>query len=263
MNEEDARPSPLRVDRRELLETFAGVVLLSALSATPVWAQGRPADITAWARDLVGLKEDLRTGRIDVLAWQVEVERLNGQVPVHELTTYLDVDALTRGFDYDSNLAEIANPVLPTDLVGDSGMSGWFIRVFAMRRGGAIIPHVHNNMVSAHLVISGGFHARTHDRVRDVEGAVLLSPTQDGVIGIGDVISMSDRRNNQHWLIAQHDRSMTFDVGIVGLPSSWAYGHAANSYNMIFVDPTAPPERDGTIVAPILNFDQARTKFAP
>jgi hypothetical protein len=90
----------------------------------------------------------------------------------------------------------------------------------------------------------------------------VLRPTQDGEIGVGDIISMSDRRDNQHWLVAQRDRSMTFDVGIVGLPASWSYGHEANAFNMIFVDPTAPLERDGTILAPILNFDQAREKFA-
>jgi hypothetical protein len=31
---------------------------------------------------------------------------------------------------------------------------------------------------------------------------------------------------------------------------------------MIFVDPTAPTQSDGTIVAPVLTFHQARAKFA-
>ena len=37
-----------------------------------------------------------------------------------------------------------------------------------MKKGGAIIPHVHNNMVSSHLVVDGQFHARTFDRMVDL-----------------------------------------------------------------------------------------------
>lgn len=250
------------LDRRGVLETIANVILLSALSAPSAWADGRPTIMSAWARELIGLKEELRDGRIDVLTWQARVERLNTQVPISELSEFLDIEGVTRDFAYPTNLADAADPVLPAELLGEQGMRGWFVRVFGMRRGGAIIPHVHNNMVSAHLVISGAFHARTHDRVRDIEDAVVLRPTQDGLIGLGEIISMSDRHNNQHWLVAQQDRSMTFDVGVVGLPASWQYGHEAPAYNMIFVDPTARPDRDGTVIAPILTFEQARTRFA-
>ncbi len=55
---------------------------------------------------------------------------------------------------------------------------------------------------------------------------------------------------------------MTFDVGILNVPPSWRYGHEANAYHMIFVDPTVAAERDGTILAPILSFEQAGAKFA-
>jgi hypothetical protein len=248
--------------RRTLLEIAAATLLIGALGKRSAWAGGRPAAIDAWAHELVGLKEDLRSGSVDVLGWQSRVERLNRAVPLDALVAYLDVDALTRAFRYASPLAEVADPVLPAEIVGAAGMRRWFVRVFGMRRGGAVIPHAHNNMVSAHLVISGSFHARTHDRVQDVADAVVLRPTRDGIIARGDVISMSDRRDNQHWLIAQEDRSMTFDVGVVGLPPSWAYGHRGNRYNMIYVDPTISPERDGTIVAPTLTWEEASAKFA-
>lgn len=252
-----------RLSRRGLIETVTGALLLNAIAHTAAWAGGRPAAMDAWARALVGLKEDLRSGKIDVLGWQAGVERLNRSVPVDDLARYLDVDVLTRAFTYESALAEARDPVLPPEIVGKAGMRRWFVRVFGLRRGGAVIPHVHNNMVSAHLVISGSFHARTHDRERDLADAVVLRPTHDGLITVGDVVSMSDRRNNQHWMIAQEDRSMTFDVGVVALPASWRYGLKANDYNMIYVDPTVRPQRDGTIVAPTLDWETASARFAP
>jgi hypothetical protein len=254
--------SPESFDRRGLLSTIAGSLAISALTAPSAWARGRPEALDAWARRLVGLKDDLRGGRIDVVAWQQAVEQLNASVPVRELVDYLDVDALVRRFTYASALAEAADPALPPEIVSKAGMHGWFVRVFGLRRGGAIVPHVHNEMVSAHLVIAGSFRARTHDRLRDLPDAILLRPTRDGVLETGEVISMSDRRDNGHWLVALEDRSMTFDVGVLGLPPSWAYGRQANKYNMIYVDPTVTPERDGTIAAPVLTFEAAAAKFA-
>jgi len=260
------RPPPepslrVRTGRRDLLATGASTLLLTALAKSFAWA-GDPAPMETWARALVALKDDLRSGRIGVLDWQTRVEALNGSVPVDELCAYLDIDALTRGFRYASLLADAQDPILPAEIVGAAGMRNWFVRVFGMRRGGAIIPHIHNNMVSAHLVISGSFRARTHDRVRDLADAVVLRQTRDARLRTGDIISMSDRRDNQHWLIALEDRSMTLDVGVVDLPPSWRYGLQANGYNMIFVDPDRPTERDGTITAPILTFAQAQAKFA-
>jgi hypothetical protein len=250
-------------DRRSVLATIAATLLIAGCSGERVWAKSRPADLDQWVRDLVDLKHRLVAGQIGVLDWQQQVEALNTAVPVAELVRYLDIHALTAGFGYESDLADIADPVLPPQLVGPAGMRGWFVRVFGMRRGGAIIPHVHNGMVSSHLVIGGSFHARTHDRVEDVAGGVRLRPTRDGIIGVGDIISMSDRRDNQHWLVAQQDASLTFDVGIVNVPPSWDYGHAANAYHMIHVDPTVAPETDGSVIAPIIDFDAAQRRFAP
>jgi hypothetical protein len=249
-------------NRREFLMISGMTILIGALAKSSAWAGGRPAAMDAWARQVVGLKDDLLSGRIGVADWQSRIELLNRSVPLAELTAYLDIDGLTRDFKYPSLLADIANPVLPPDIVGEAGMKRWFVRIFGMRQGGAIIPHVHNEMVSAHLVVSGSFRARTHDRIRDLSDAVVLRQTRDAELTPGEIISMSDKRDNQHWLVAKENRSITFDVGIVDVPASWSYGLKANEYNMIFVDPTNPPQSDGTIVAPILTFEQAKAKFA-
>ncbi|MBN8649464.1 MAG: hypothetical protein J0L55_16030, partial [Caulobacterales bacterium] len=190
------------------------------------------------------------------------IEKLNTSVSVTDIYSYVDIDAITKKFTYSSNLADMADPILPREIIGEKGMKQWFVRVFGMRKGGAIIPHVHNNMVSSHLCISGSFHARNHDRIKDLEDAIVLKPTMNGKLKKGKIISMSDIRNNQHWLIAREDRSMTLDVGIVKLPQSWEYGQKANEYNMIYVDPTTKPERNGTIIAPILTWEKAAKKFA-
>lgn len=249
-------------NRRDIVSLAATTLLFSAISSGRAWANGVPQDVRNWLLAVIGLKEDLIAARINVVQWQNSIEQLNTSIRLSEIQKYLDIPNLTKSFTYSSNLADIANVVLPREIIGAAGMRQWFIKVFGMRRGGAIIPHVHNNMVSSHLVISGSFHARTHDRLRDLKDAIQLRQTKNGRIRSGEIISMSDRKNNQHWLIAEQNQSMTLDIGIVRLPASWQYGQQANEYNMIYVDPTAKPQRDGTIIAPILTWEEASKKFA-
>ena len=251
------------LSRRAILQSVvASTVLFAALDRTRAWARAKPSNLDRWARNLVDLNDGLARKAIGVTEWQDQVATLNRSVPVEEIVRYLDIDRITRAFRYPTLLAEFADPVLPLGVLPTGRRRQWFVRVFGMRRGGAIIPHVHNNMVSAHLVVSGAFHARTHDRVKDQADAVLLRPSLDLVIGAGDVITMSDQRDNQHWLVAQADRSMTFDVGVVDLPASWSYGHKANANHMVFVDADRTPERDGLVVAPVMTFQACAARYA-
>jgi hypothetical protein len=250
------------LSRRVMLQSIAATtMLLAALARTPSWARGAPAELDGWAHNLLDLNHGLERGDLSVVEWQDRVAALNAAVPVGDLVHYLDIDEIAGAFRYPTLLAEIAEPSLPAQVLPDGRGRRWFLRLFGMRRGGAIIPHVHNNMVSAHLVISGRFHARTHHRIADQDGAVLLRPSMDRTIAVGDIITMSDQRDNAHWLVAETDRSMTFDVGVVDLPASWTYGHKANAYQ-IFIDPDRNPERNGVIVAPVMSFEDCSAKFA-
>jgi hypothetical protein len=56
---------------------------------------------------------------------------------------------------------------------------------------------------------------------------IVLRPSQDRITAPGDVITTSDQKDNQQWMVAQQDRSMTFDVGVVDLPASYRYAMKA------------------------------------
>jgi hypothetical protein len=248
--------------RRELLGgVCAATILLGCLRRSRAWRGGQPEELDRWARAVVAANDRVSRGELDVVGWQREIARLHATIELPALIRYLDLERLTREFRYRSNLAETADPALPAGIAGP-GPRRWFVRVFGLRRGGAIIPHVHNAMVSAHLVVAGSFHARTHDRVRDLEDAVVLRPSIDRALAIGDLLTMSDRRDNQHWLVAREERSLTFDVGVVDVAPSWRYGLPANRFNMIFVDADRRPEADGTIVAPTMTFERCAAKYA-
>ena len=251
------------LSRREFFPAFAASLAATSMLQSRALA-ATPRTLDQWAQDIADLNSDLAKGATSLLQWQDGIERLARGIDLPGLARYLDFDRLTATMEFPTRLAETADPKFPSHINVAGIERPWFIRFFGMRKGGAIIPHVHNNMVSSHLVMQGSFHARTFDRAGDdVEaGRVLLRPRIDETMQAGGVISMSDDRDNGHWLLAGEDRSFTFDVGIVNLSKTRAYELKANKYNMIFVDPTGKPDSKGLVAAPVITFDECSAKFA-
>lgn len=252
------------LDRRTFFSAFAGAAALHTILSSGALASP-PADLNRWAQDVADLNRALAAGKLPLLAWQDQIATLNTGISLVALRSYLDFERLTAAMTFPSNLAETKDPKFPAAINVAGIERPWFIRFFGMRKGGAIIPHVHNNMVSSHLVIEGAFHARTFDRIQDLpaENAVMLKPALDATLKPGGIITMSDDKTNGHWLIAEQDRSFTFDVGLVDLSKTRTYALKANNYNMIFVDPTGTPNAKGLIRAKTLTFDECKAKFAP
>jgi len=259
--------SPAMLNRRQFFGAFAASAALYTVARADAIVGGTPSSLDAWAQGLADLNRDLAAGRIPLMEWQDRMAMLDSGIDVASLRGYLDFERLTAAMTFPEKLAQTADPKLPATINVEGIDRHWFIRFFGMRRGGAIIPHVHNNMVSAHLVLDGQFHARTFDREADMQDPagdfVLLRPKLDDALKPGQMITMSDDRDNCHWLVSEADRSFTFDVGVLELSKTRLYTLPANEYSMIFVDPTAE-EQDGygLIRAPVISFKDSVAKFA-
>jgi len=83
-------------------------------------------------------------------------------------------------------------------------------RVFGMQQDRAIIPHGHRNMVSCHYVLKGEFRLRSYDRIADDDTHMIIEPAVDELARPGSHSSISDERNNVHWLIAKTGPAFTF-----------------------------------------------------
>src|SRR6266704_975986 len=205
------------VTRRQVLQDLAlAVPLLAAWKRDALAALARSA-LDRWAREVVDLNRELASGAISLLEWQDHIATLNTSVPVGDISRYLQIDALTSHFRYPTRLAQTIDPRFPKEVSVDGVTRPWFMRVFAMREGGVIVPHAHNNMVSAHLVVHGSFQARTYHRIDGDGQAITISPSLERLLIPGEVITMSDDRDNVHWLVAQRSGSMTFDIGVLNI----------------------------------------------
>jgi hypothetical protein len=208
------------MDRRQftqsLLLTVASHSLLQLLFTRDAFATPIRPITNSWVRDLNAMSADLKTGKIRPSDWQAKIQELYDRVELPDLLARIDFAKLSAGFDYPDlgiHTRSVEFPQLdglPKDLV--------FVRkIFGMKKDRAILPHGHKNMVSCHYVLKGDFRLRHYDKVEEDETHMLIEPTIDHLVGPGTHSSISDEKNNIHWLQAKTETAFTFDVIVLDL----------------------------------------------
>ena len=249
--------------QQSLLMATQSWLIVSGLKAR-AFEPGMKAVIEDWLRKTVALHRGLRGGGLSPTAWRRAMDELFRKVGLETLVQGLDLNRFIDKQRPTDNLAVIQNIPLP-EVAGLAPMPAFGHKIFVLRRGGAIIPHAHNDMVSAHLVVKGRFHVRTFNRRFEKEtepGFLALEPSLDRIFGPGEVITMADDYDNVHWLVATTDTAVTFDIPVTALGSGRSYPNPANRYSMIFVDPLFGIRDDGLLRGRILDFDGAVRQFA-
>ena len=256
-----------RTSRAEFLRISAHVVA-SAILMRPVFAHHalganiKPL-IISWRKELEALRADLREHRLTPLEWQSRIEQFYARIPLVDLLDYLDFERLASDIALpDRGAAHQTIDLAPIEGLPDRIARGH--KIFGLRKGAAIIPHAHNNMVSAHFVLKGQFRVRTYHRRFDLEGEagyLTIEPARDQLLGAGALLTMSDDRDNIHWLVAESEAAYTLDLPITNLNPDKTYPHRGNRYSMIFVDPERPSDSQGLIRAPILDLETAMARF--
>ncbi|HEX9945561.1 MAG TPA: hypothetical protein VGG03_26405 [Thermoanaerobaculia bacterium] len=208
------------MNRREfakaLLGTIASYSLLETLFATDAFSAAVRPLTDRWVKSLNEMSLDLKTGRIAPAMWQAKIKELFDQIELAELLGFIEFDKLIQGFEYPDlgvSTRFVKLPRLdgiPEDLV-------FFQKIFGMKKDRAIIPHGHKNMVSCHYVLKGEFRLKQYDKVEDDGEHMVIRPTIDEAARVGSHSSISDEKNNVHWLRATTATAFTFDVIVLDL----------------------------------------------
>jgi hypothetical protein len=206
-----------------------------------------------WVRDLDTMSRDLRSARIAPALWQAKAKELYDRIEPVELLAAIDFDKLTAGFDY-PDLGVNTRPVQFPRLDGIPEDLAFYSKVFGMRRDRAIIPHGHKNMVSCHYVLKGEFLLKQYDKVDETDSHMIIAPTIDEVARAGSHSSISDEKNNVHWLRATTETAFTFDVLVLDLE-----GESADIKN---IDPYDAEKISGNLLrVKKLKVDEALRKY--
>jgi hypothetical protein len=195
----------------------------------------------------------IKAGRATTRAWRRRLPRATRRVPASALRRAIDFEALAR------SLAPLDAPEPQRELdvpVAVAAGGPAFVAILShVRKGFAVVPHGHHNMVSMHVVLEGALRVRQYDRVSDEADHLVVRPRLDRVFAPGEATAISADRGNVHWFQGLADSFAlivaAYDLGRDGAPSGRDY-----------VDPmAAEPGADGTLRVPRLSVDEAYARY--
>jgi hypothetical protein len=166
-----------------------------------------------WLKDLNELSQDVKGKKLPQIEWQQKVDALFGQVNLSDTLQFIDFEKLTANLKY-KDQGELSLKAklpavegLPTDLVFGH-------QVFALAKDRSVVPHGHNNMATAFLILKGDFRGRHYDRLEDDGQHIIIRPTIDRAFTTGEHSTVSDYKDNVHWFTATSERAFIFNIHI-------------------------------------------------
>ncbi|HUG17418.1 MAG TPA: hypothetical protein VMM56_00475 [Planctomycetaceae bacterium] len=239
--------SDVSLSRREFSQKSLQSLLTFAFLQTIVSRDAFGTEIepiaARWIKDLDDLGQSVKDGKLEQIVWQKKVEELLGKVELSELMKFLDFEKLTKDLEFRDMGERSLRPTfpkvegLPTELVFGH-------QIFALQKGRSVVPHAHDNMCTAFLILDGTFHGRLYDRLENERRAMIIKPSIDETFKTGQASTISDKKDNIHWFKATSDRAFIFNIHVAGLHDG--------PTGRIYVDPNGEKLPDGKIRANIL-----------
>jgi hypothetical protein len=200
------------ITRREfatkILGSLTSLALVDTLTSLGTFAAVAHQPATRLQKELEEIAQQLRKKQTTPIEWQSQIERKMISADLPDLLSYLDFDHLERALTLPNS-----GTAFKRFAFGPEGEElSYTTQIFGMKKGCAIVPHGHHNLVSAHTVIGGELHLRNFERLRDEDSHMILEPTVDRTISLRDCSSQSSRHNNVHWFTAVTPTAYTFDV---------------------------------------------------
>jgi len=203
------------------------------------------ADLDSWSRDLKGKK-------LEPLQWQQKVEQLYATVDLPDLLTFIDFENLAKTVK-PKELGELSLKAklplvegLPTELVFGH-------QIFALNNDRSVVPHGHDNMATAFLILKGDFHGRHYDRLEDEIDHMIIAPTIDRDFGPGGCSTITDVKDNVHWFKAKSDDSFIFNIHVMSVKPGRT--------GRVYIDPNGEKLSGGRIKAKKIDHAQANTLY--
>jgi hypothetical protein len=247
-------------NRREFCQQTLGSLLTFSLLETLIGGDAVADEIkpvtARWLADLDQLGRDVRGQKLKQVDWQKKVEELLAKVDVPELLKFIDFEKLQKSVKFRSQGELSLRPKfprvegLPTDLVFGH-------QIFALGKDRSVIPHGHDNMATAFLILKGKFEGKHYDRLADEGKFMIIRPTLDRAFGIGEVSTVSDHKDNVHWFKATSDEGgYIFNIHVMNVDP--ASGRRANR---IYIDPNGEKLSGGRIKARRISGDEANKLY--
>lgn len=208
------------LSRREFQQQTLGSLLTWSLLETLFSGNAFGEEIrpiaSKWLAELNAMSLDLKGKKLGPIEWQTKVEQLFSHVDLPELLRFIDFEKLVaqvkpkdRGeLSLQAKLPEVEG--LPTKLVFGH-------QVFALAKDRSVVPHGHDNMATAFLILKGDFHGRHFDRLEDDSSHMIIRPTIDRQFSAGACSTVTDIKDNVHWFRATSANAYIFNIHVMSV----------------------------------------------
>ncbi len=195
---------------------------------------------------------DQKLGQIE---WQQRVEELFVKVEVDDLLKYVDFEKLTKDLKFVDNGARSLNFKF-REVDGTPTKLAFGKQVFALKKGRSVVPHGHNNMTTAFLILGGEFRGRHYDRLEDEKEHYIIRPTIDRKFVAGECSTISDYKDNIHWFENTSDTGFIFNIHVNDVrPGTTA------PTGRIYLDPNGEKLKDGLIRARKISYKEVNELY--
>ncbi len=227
---------------QDTLTALVTYSLLDLLVCRDAWGDETKALAARWIKDLNDLSHDVKGKKLSQVDWQKKVDSLFENVDLTDTLKFLDFEKLTANIKYRDQGELSLKPKLPaveglpTDLVFGH-------QVFALTKGRSVVPHGHNNMATAFLILKGTFRGRHYDRLEDDGAFLIIRPTLDRSFASGEHSTVSDYKDNVHWFTATSEQAFIFNIHIMNVDPD------IKNTGRVYIDPSGEKLSDNRIRA--------------
>jgi hypothetical protein len=183
-----------------------------------------------WLKELNDLSQDVKGAKLKQTDWQAKVDELFGQVDLTDTLKFIDFEKLTA----DIKLRDEGELSLRAKLPAVEGLPTNLVfghQVFALGKDRSVVPHGHNNMATAFLILKGNFRGRHFDRLEDDGQHMIIRPTIDRAFAAGEHSTVSDFKDNVHWFTATSERAFIFNIHVMNVDP------AKKENGRVYIDP--------------------------
>lgn len=196
--------------------TLTSIAFLDLLFTNNLFASPVKTISARWLSELHTMCKDLRTSKITQFEWQKQIAEFHNKLPLSDLLKLIDYENAVKSLKYPDKGVVTKDPIFPK-VEGISENYSFSGRIFGMKRERAIIPHGHTNMSSCHRILNGEVLLKQYDRIRDEDDYMIIKKTVEETASAGSFSSISDNKDNVHWLVTNTPYAHTFDVIVAGL----------------------------------------------
>lgn len=237
---------------RGFLQSLGTFALLKLLFKTDALAKAVTPVTDEWLKKVHALAGDLRGRKITQVQWQQLTEQLFSRIELKELLRFVDFARLAQRMRIPDNEAATERVEMPK-LSWLPEERGWGMQIFALRKGAAVTPHGHHNMVSMHMILQGRMRMRHFDLMRSEPQHVVIQPSIDRVAVPGDATTISDDKDNVHWLTALSETAFTLDLVVSRLDP-----HLGYAQRITHVDPVGGEKLAGGLIrAKVISYQES------